>query len=63
METNNLSEGTKGRLVRIQELRKCTEQEALDYAISTAWLVAEHKDTKRRLKLPENVVLQMKKPD
>lgn len=35
--------GTLNRLKRIQELRNCSPREALEFAISTGWLVAEKK--------------------
>jgi len=36
-----LSDGSLDRLKRIQELRKCDEIQALEFAISVGWLAAE----------------------
>jgi len=37
----DLSHGSLSRLKRIQELRKCDEIQALEFAISVGWLAAE----------------------
>jgi hypothetical protein len=36
-----LSKGVEDRLKRIQELKKYSEKNAIEYAISVAWLVTE----------------------
>ncbi|MFY3742202.1 MAG: hypothetical protein HMLIMOIP_002666 [Candidatus Nitrosomirales archaeon] len=45
----SISEATDRRLKRIQELKKCDEQTAIEYAISVAWLVAENRAMKGRI--------------
>jgi len=46
MDLTGLSEATLNRLKRIQELRACSEQSALEFAIALGWLASE-KDSKR----------------
>jgi hypothetical protein len=43
-----VSLGTHGRLQRIMQLRDCTMGEALDYAISMGWYMAERRDFERQ---------------
>ena len=46
MDLTGLSEATLNRLKRIQELRACSEQSALEFAIALGWLASD-KDSKR----------------
>ena len=38
----DVSKGSRNRLERIMELKDCTESDALDFAISMGWLIAEN---------------------
>lgn len=51
-----LSKGSKLRLKRIQDLKNCSELQAVEYALSVAWLVTERQETKKKSKLPANVI-------
>lgn len=51
-----LSKGSKLRLKRIQELKNLDEKNAVEYALSVAWLVTERQETKKKSKLPANVI-------
>jgi hypothetical protein len=45
-----LSKGTKLRLNRIKELKNyTTDYQALEYAVSTCWLVLEQRETRRKV--------------
>jgi hypothetical protein len=48
--TENLPEGSKRRLERIQELRGGDERQALEYCITIGWLQAEKEFMKRKKK-------------
>ncbi len=50
MDTKKLSEGTRGRLTRVMELKNFTEERALEFAISLAWQVAEQQTSKKKRK-------------
>jgi hypothetical protein len=45
---SELSQGTKGRLERIQALKKCGINTALDFCISVGWLQAERQANKAK---------------
>ena len=49
LKTVDFSAGTLNRLKRIQELKGCTEKEALDYAIALGWIHAEKRENTRIL--------------
>jgi hypothetical protein len=45
----SLGKGSKLRLKRIQQLKNLSEETAVEYAIATAWLVLENRETRRRI--------------
>ncbi len=50
MDTARLSKGTRDRLKRIEELKKYTTEQALEFAISIGWLAAEKQAKELKLK-------------
>jgi hypothetical protein len=44
----SLSKGSKRRLKRIQEIRNSGEQQAIEYALSVAWLVLERAELRKK---------------
>lgn len=44
MNLDDLSEGSKRRLKKIQELRGGDEKQVLEYCISVGWVAAERTD-------------------
>lgn len=53
MDLSGITEGSKKRLARIKELKNFDDTEAINYAISVAWLAAEHRsNTNKALRAP-----------
>lgn len=47
-----VARGSVARLKRIMAIKQCSQEQALDFAISCGWLAAEKMEAKRLANLP-----------